>query len=195
MAKNKQRIDWRGLAKRLINDDDLRFPDVQPDHPAMKAFRGMIYWNMLSPEERSAIEGYFASTGQKPLPEKDILKMARGGKIDRDELIEMLFTGLMDDTGYGLYLEERERCPDINALDYFERTSYNEKDPKVRKVAEIFKALLDEPEPEPKEYVPHISRNEFEKMRHDLDWVQKNLKSLEKSKKVWPKKLGRGSSK
>lgn len=191
MAK-KQRIDWRGLAQRLINDDDLRFPDVQPDHPAMKAFRGMIYWNMLSPEERASIEGYFASTGQKPLPEKDILKMARGGKIDRDELVEMLFTGLMDNTGYDLYLEEKERRPDINAMDYFEQVSFNES-PKIRKVAEIFKALLDEPEPEPQEYVPHISLDEFEKMRHDLDWVQKNLKSLEKSKKVWPKKLGRGS--
>jgi hypothetical protein len=190
MAKTKQRIDWRSLARRIINDEDLHYPDVQPDHPVMKELREIVYLNGLDDYEREAVRRSFESTGVA-LPMETCYKIAKGGKPDMAELVEMLFTGLLDDVSYEDFVEMRERDPDIDARTYYEKVcAFNEPDPAVKKLARIFSAILDEPETL-EEYIPYISRQEFEKMRHDPDWVQKNLKSLEKSKKVWPGKLGR----
>lgn len=60
-------------------------------------------------------------------------------------------------------------------------------------VMQKFEAILDENEPEQEEPLPYISRATFEKMKHDVKWVQENLKAIERSRGIWPK-LGRRSS-
>jgi hypothetical protein len=37
------------------------------------------------------------------------------------------------------------------------------------------------------EHSTYVSRQEFEQMKGDLNWVTKNLKGLDKSKKLWAK--------
>lgn len=193
MAKTKQRIDWRGFAKRITNDDDLIYPDVQRNHPVVKELKEWVFWNALTPKEREAVEKYFTLTGSKPLPAKEILKIVRRGNIDKGELTEMLFTGMLDEIAYQGYLEEKESKPGVSARDYFNYMRNREKDKAVLKLARIFEAILDENEPEQEEPLPYISRATFEKMKHDVKWVQENLKAIERSRGIWPK-LGRRSS-
>jgi len=184
MAKTKQRLDWRSLASQIINDEDLHDPDVQMDHPVVKELTEIVFLNGLTDEEKEAARSCIMKTG-KSLPMKTYYKIARNGKPDIDELSEMLFAGLMTDADYEDYIEMKEQKPKISARDYYTKLcAHNEKDAAVKKLARIFEAILDAPETN-EEYVPHISRAEFEKMKHDIEWVKKNLKGLEKSRKIW----------
>lgn len=182
----KTRINWRDLARQIVNDEDLIHPDVQTDHPLMKQLAEIVYYNALSDCERNSVERLFGSTGTH-LSMRDCYKIARHGKPDMAELEELLFSGLMSDIDYEDYEEMRERKPEISARQYFdELCSYNEKDRAVKKLAEIFAAILDAPETS-EEHTNYISRQEFEQMKGDLNWVTKNLKGLDKSKKLWAK--------
>ncbi|HBN82582.1 MAG TPA: hypothetical protein DDZ89_01950 [Clostridiales bacterium] len=193
MAKTKKRLDWRSIVSRIINDEDLISPDVQESHPAMKELREIVFLNGLTDREREAVGQYFQSTGAN-IPMKSCYRIARGGKLDLEELTEMLFVGLLPDIDYEDYLETKERKPGISARDYYEQVySYNEKDPAIKKLARMFAAILDTPDEPVEEFLPYISSVEFEKMKGDIKWVQENLKRIEKSKKIWPKELGRRS--
>jgi hypothetical protein len=186
MAKTKQRIDWRGFAKRITNDDDLIYPDVQPDHPVMKELREIIFLNGLTDLEREAVRRYFEDSGAT-LPMETCYKIARGGKPNLTELEDMLFSGLMSDIDYEDFESMKESNPELSARAYYEDLcSFNEKDKSIKKLAKIFAAILDDPKTS-EEHTNYISRQEFESMKHDIEWVKKNLKGLEKSKKIWPK--------
>lgn len=190
MAKTKKRLNWRSIAHNVLGEG-LRFPDVQKNHPLMQELVELIFFNAIPEELQQAVSDYVTAGNQIPM--RTAYKIAKKGQPDMEELTEFLFTGLMTDVDYKDYMDMLEQKPSINARDYYnEFCFYNEKDPGVKKLAAMFEAVLDSDDTE-EEYIPYISRQEFNKMRHDLDWVQKNLKSLEKSKKVWPKELGRRS--
>jgi|GEM_PF-3390551 len=182
----KTRINWRDFAGNIINDEELIYPEVQTDHPLMKWITEIIFLNGMTDEERDVVRQYFEKTGAN-LPMRTCYKISKGGKPNMEELEEMLFTGLMTDVSYENYLEMKERKPGISAREYWENIClYNEKDPAVKKLAKIFAVILDMSETS-EEHLPHISRQEFERMKHDVEWVKKNLKAIEKSIMLWDK--------
>lgn len=177
-----RRINFRELAE-VINAEDLIDPEFQSDHPTVKGVADIAFFNAL-PEYGREIVNTILSSGQS-IPLREAYKVTRDSDPNVDDLEEMLFAGLMTDADYEDYIEMKEQKPKISARDYYTKLcAHNEKDAAVKKLARIFEAILDAPETN-EEYVPHISRAEFEKMKHDIEWVKKNLKGLEKSRKVW----------
>lgn len=178
-----RRIDFRSLADCIVDTDDLVNPGVQSDHPTMQGISDLVFFNGL-PDDAQEVLQRILSTGQN-ISIKDAYKATRDMKIEMDDLEELLFTGILDDTSYEHYLKMKEDKPGISARDYFNSLCLPyEKDPAVKKLAKIFEAVIDAKETQ-EEYIKPISKREFESNKDNGQWVQDNLKAIQKSRVNW----------
>ena len=178
-----RKVDFRGLADDIRDINDLIRPDSQKDHPAMKELFEILAYNLMDDGERVVFD-QDSPWENKPSAWETFHTFGTevgGTNHSREDMLDTLFSGLMDDEQYRDFQQEKSRDSSLTAERYFDGYVLPYAGPGMRKLSSMFKVFLAEkPAAKP---LPFLSKDEFMSMS-SAD-RQKNHDRAMRSMKKW----------
>lgn len=175
-----RRVDFTNLTENLGEAKDLIDPELQTNHSAMQELFETIAYNLMSDDEQAVFDRHYY--GGAPIDAKSAwfaLGEDGGKNHTPEEVLDTLYTGLMNEQQYEDFQADQEKDSKITARDYYNAYIRQYAGPGMNKLASVFEAFLKEnPHEKP---VKFISREEFQAMNpqdraRNHDRAMKSLK-------------------
>lgn len=177
-----RKVDFTDLADYVSEAKDLIDPEVQTTHPAMQELFEILAYNLMDDDER-AIHDQHVYTGGPVDAKRAFQAFGEQGGANHtpEEILDTLYTGLMDEQRYEDFKSEQQANPRLTARDYYNSYIKQYAGPGMNKLAAVFDAFMNEkPAEKP---VKFISREEFRAMKPEDR--TKNYDRAVKSMKKW----------